>query len=55
MAYWFGLIPALLVLPLVPLVGAARIQLKRHTIPQVLSGVLVGAIIPAILIGLIIG
>lgn len=41
----FGLGPALLVSPLVPLVGAARLKLHRHTPAQVVAGTLVGAIV----------
>jgi len=43
---FFGLIPALILLPLIVLVGLARLKLKRHTVAQVLAGVVVGAIVP---------
>lgn len=43
---FFGLLPALILLPLVILVGAARLKLQRHTVAQVLAGVAVGAIVP---------
>ena len=45
----FGLIPALLTLPLVVLVGAARLKLKRHTLSQVIAGTIIGAVIPILL------
>jgi hypothetical protein len=41
----FGLLPALLVSPLVPLVGAARLRLNRHTPAQVVAGTLVGGLV----------
>ncbi len=47
---FFGPLWALLVVPLVVLVGAARLKLQRHTLAQVLAGGLVGLIIPAILL-----
>jgi hypothetical protein len=43
---FFGVLPALILLPLVILVGAARLKLQRHTVAQVLAGVVVGAIVP---------
>ncbi len=45
----FGLAPALLATPLIPLVGAARLKLHRHTPAQVVAGTLVGALIPVLL------
>lgn len=45
----FGLLPGLLTLPLVVLVGAARLKLKRHTIAQVVVGTLVGIVVPMLL------
>ena len=47
---WFGPLWALLVIPLVILVGAARLKLHRHTLAQVLVGSLVGIIVPALLL-----
>jgi membrane-associated phospholipid phosphatase len=44
----FGLLPALLTLPLVLLVGAARLKLKRHTPAQVVAGAFVGGLIPLV-------
>jgi hypothetical protein len=46
----FGFVPALLTVPLVLLVGAARLNLKRHTPAQILAGTLVGALIPAFIL-----
>jgi len=45
----FGLLPALLTIPLIFLVGAARLKLRRHTPAQVIAGTLVGAVVPALL------
>lgn len=45
----FGLGPALVVFPLVPLVGAARLKLNRHTPAQVIGGTLVGGVVTAAL------
>jgi hypothetical protein len=45
----FGIGPALLVSPLVPLVGAARLKLHRHTLAQVVTGALVGAFVTVML------
>lgn len=42
----FGMGAALWVLPLVPLVAAARLNLNRHTPAQLLAGGLVGALVP---------
>lgn len=49
----FGPVLALLVSPLMPLVGIARLKLERHTLSQVVAGLLVGAIIPLILLPLL--
>ena len=40
----------LLLVPLVPLVGAARLKLKRHTPAQVIAGTLIGALVPVLLL-----
>lgn len=50
---FFGAVPALAVLPLVLLVGAARLRLKRHTVSQVLAGAAVGVIVPLALFTLV--
>jgi hypothetical protein len=42
----FGASVALWVLPLVPLVGAARLNLKRHTTAQLVAGSIVGVLVP---------
>jgi membrane-associated phospholipid phosphatase len=39
----------LLAIPLIVLVGAARLKLERHTLAQVLAGTLVGTVLPVIL------
>jgi membrane-associated phospholipid phosphatase len=49
----FGFLPALLTLPLVLLVAAARLRLHRHTLAQVLGGILVGALVPVVLFALL--
>lgn len=46
----FGIVPALLTLPLVFVVGAARLKLQRHTPAQVIAGAALGVIIPAVLL-----
>lgn len=38
----YGLVPALILSPLIPVVGAARIKLRRHTLAQVIAGGVVG-------------
>jgi membrane-associated phospholipid phosphatase len=48
----FGPLPALLVSPLVPLVGAARLKLERHTLSQVVAGALLGALLPITVLAL---
>lgn len=49
----FGLLPALLTAPLIVLVGAARLKLRRHTPAQVVVGTVVGAIVPVMLFSII--
>ncbi|MDQ7033527.1 MAG: hypothetical protein Q9P01_01450 [Anaerolineae bacterium] len=44
---------AMAMIPLVMLVGAARLRLKRHTPAQVIAGTIVGAFVPMLMIGLI--
>ena len=46
----FGAAPALFVSPLLPIVGAARLRLERHTLAQVIAGAVVGALIPLIVL-----
>lgn len=41
----FGLVPALLLSPLIPVVGAARLKLHRHTLAQVVVGGVLGGLI----------
>lgn len=48
----FGIIPALLTLPLVFLVGAARLKLERHTPAQVIAGAALGVVIPVTLLSI---
>lgn len=48
----FGAAPALFVSPLLPIVGAARLRLQRHTLAQVVAGAIVGALIPLIVISI---
>lgn len=45
----FGPLWAVLLLPLVVLVGAARLELKRHTLSQVVAGSVLGLMIPIVL------
>ncbi|MCS6836208.1 MAG: hypothetical protein NZ750_09350 [Anaerolineae bacterium] len=52
----FNLALALLCVPLIVLVGAARLHLQRHTPAQVLAGTLVGALVPVLVVlGLALG
>ncbi len=46
----FGATPALFVSPLLPIVGAARLRLHRHTLAQVIAGAIVGALIPLVVL-----
>ena len=46
----FGAAPALFVSPLLPIVGAARLRLERHTLAQVIAGAVVGALIPLVVL-----
>lgn len=46
---FFGVIPALLLLPLIVLVGAARLKLEKHTLAQIIAGAAVGLIVPLLL------
>lgn len=46
---FFGVVPALILLPLILLVGAARLKLQRHTLAQIVAGSLVGVIVPLVL------
>lgn len=41
----YGLVPALILSPLIPMVGAARIKLRRHTLAQVIAGGVVGGML----------
>ena len=41
----YGVVPALVLSPLIPVVGAARIKLQRHTLSQVIAGGLVGGVL----------
>lgn len=45
----YGVGPALVLFPLVPLVGAARIKLGRHTLSQIIAGASIGALTTLIL------
>ena len=46
----YGVGPALLLTPLIPVVGAARIKLRRHTLAEVIAGVLLGGSITVLLL-----
>lgn len=45
----YGVGPALVLFPLVPLVGAARYKLRRHTLSQIIAGAGVGAVMTTLL------
>ncbi len=49
----FGLTPALLIAPLIVLVAAARLKLKRHTVAQVMGGAALGLIVPLALLSIV--
>jgi len=46
----YGIGPALLISPLIPVVGVARLKLRRHTVAEVIAGSLVGAGVTALLL-----
>ena len=46
----YGLGPALLLSPLIPVVGAARLKLRRHTLAEVVAGSLVGGCVTVLLL-----
>ncbi|HVU14906.1 MAG TPA: hypothetical protein VHD90_26710, partial [Phototrophicaceae bacterium] len=46
----YGVGPALLLTPLIPVVGAARLKLRRHTLAEVIAGVLLGGAITLVLL-----
>lgn len=48
----FGLPAALIAAPLVPIICGARYRLRRHTIPQLVGGAVVGSTLTAVLIAL---
>ena len=52
-ALLFGIGYALLTIPLILLVSAARLKLKRHTPAQVFAGILVGALVPVVVLVLL--
>jgi membrane-associated phospholipid phosphatase len=49
----FGPAPAFILFPLIPIVGVARLKLRRHTPAQVAAGVVLGALVPLILFSLL--
>ncbi len=46
----YGLGPALLISPLIPVVGVARIKLHRHSVAEVIAGGLVGGCLTLIML-----
>jgi membrane-associated phospholipid phosphatase len=50
LGFLFGTTAAIVVLPFVILVGAARLKLKRHTPAQVVAGAALGVLIPMVLL-----
>jgi hypothetical protein len=44
---------AFMLVPLVPLVAAARLHLQRHTPAQVVVGTIVGSVTPAVVLSLL--
>ncbi|MCA9884724.1 MAG: hypothetical protein KC708_17215 [Anaerolineae bacterium] len=49
----FSTMSGLLLVPLIVLVAAARLELKRHTPGQVLGGTIVGGIVPLVVLGIL--
>ena len=49
----FSTSAAMTLIPIVMLVGAARLRLKRHTPAQVIAGTIMGALVPVLMLGLI--
>ncbi|GAB5494043.1 MAG: hypothetical protein Phog2KO_42580 [Phototrophicaceae bacterium] len=49
----FNISIALMFVPLVPLVAAARLNLKRHTPAQIIAGTVIGALLPVSFLGLL--
>ena len=47
---WFGLIPGLVFIPLVLLIAAARLRLRRHTWSEVIGGIALGATMVILLV-----
>jgi len=50
---FFGMPYALLTIPMIMLVGAARLYLKRHTPAQVIAGTVIGSLVPMLVIFLL--
>jgi membrane-associated phospholipid phosphatase len=46
----YGPLVALLLCPLIPVVGAARLKLRRHTLSQVIAGGVVGGAITLVMV-----
>ncbi|MBK8027133.1 MAG: hypothetical protein IPK19_38530 [Chloroflexi bacterium] len=46
----YGSTPALILFPLIPIVSASRVVLRRHTVAQVIAGGAVGALMTVVLI-----
>jgi hypothetical protein len=46
----YGVVPALLLSPLIPVVGAARIKLRRHTLAEVIAGGMLGGCMTLLLL-----
>lgn len=49
----FSVNTALMFVPVVPLVAAARLNLKRHTPAQIIAGTILGALVPIMFLGLL--
>lgn len=49
----FGVGAALMLVPAVALVAAARLHLKRHTPAQIIAGTILGALLPVVVLGTI--
>jgi hypothetical protein len=49
----FSVSVALMLVPTIMLVAAARLNLQRHTPAQIIAGTILGALVPVIILGII--
>ncbi|MCK6578731.1 MAG: hypothetical protein L6Q98_11555 [Anaerolineae bacterium] len=51
---FYGSSTALILVPLIPIVGVSRVMLQRHTVPQVIAGGVIGAGMTLLLMAVIV-